>query len=210
MAQQAHIDRALVAAEELAAPADGLEAGTARAVQALVSRSVADIIAHRSSMLGKFTAQARASALRSAELSRESPAHVRSVLAAASQEGVNLGLLEWACEEAQVPGRAKLVHAFAHGFPLVGTVLVDPLAPAEVVKAASWSGADVLRDAHVRAPRLAAKARAGRSGQPEFGDGDAREIWQSTLDEIGIGRISPLAVLGDGGSDSSGLSPVRG
>jgi len=74
------------------------------------------------------------------------------------------------------------------GAPLVGELPIDPEAVPRVVREATVTRAELLGMGADLAARLAAKAKS--QFNPEFGDGDARQIWEATMDEVSKGRIS--------------------
>ena len=188
-AQVDHSSNAVAAAESLLAPADPLEDAARFALASLEARSSSDVLSFWSSQLAWFRRQAATLRPESASQLRSAPAHLQSVVRAASPTGVHVALFAWACAQADVPGAEALGHDWLHGFPLVGDVPVDPIATPKLVKAALLSPAALLAEAPARSARLAARASRPR---PEFGDGDAQELWDSTLAESSAGRISAL------------------
>jgi len=113
---------------------------------------------------------------------------VRAVLKAASSRGFHPALFRWACHEAGVPDGDGVLRRMLEGAPLVGDLPIDPEAVPKVVRVATVSRAELLGMGEDLAARLAAKARP--HFVPEFGDGDARQIWDATMDEVAKGRIS--------------------
>ena len=114
---------------------------------------------------------------------------VRAVLSAASPGGFHPALFSWACGAAAVPGGGGTLSRMLHGSPLVGELPIDPGAEPHVVRVATVSRAELIAESEAIAARLAARASAlGR--RQEFGDGDVRQIWEATLDEVAKGRMS--------------------
>ena len=188
-AQRLHSAQAIAQAETLVAPADPLEAAAAFAVSRLEEHSSEAVRAFWASELRSFRASAEWLRPLTSEWRSSSPTHVQAVLAAASPGGVHVALFDWAARAADVPGAETLTAHWRSGFPLVGDVPVDPVATAHRVKHIVLPAADLLRAAPSHSAALAARARAF-ADRLEWGDADAQEIWDSTLEEVRVGRIS--------------------
>ena len=189
IAQLFHSQRAVADAAHLAAPADPLPPHLMSASDRLSLLSDSDVDAFRASQLARLRAAASRLRPLTAAWRRSSPASVSAVLDAASPVGVHVALVQWLCTVSGVRDGPSLVHHLRVGFPLVGTVPVDPLAPSRLVRRARSDPASVLSQAPRLSAQLADRARLF-AARPEFGDGDSAAIWQATLDEVALGRIS--------------------
>ena len=121
------------------------------------------------------------------------PPSVVAVLSAVGDAPLHVALLVRLLEDIQWPDAQLLSQHLLQGFPLVGDIPISHLAKLDVIRPLVQPADELLlRGSQLRTDLLARAARPPARGDQAAG---AREVFNQTLKEVSLGRISGLAPL---------------
>ena len=195
-ARSAHLDLSVQWVERLATPPDFFDDELRDTVSRLSSLDPSVVSAARERELQAFRAEAAALATASAEARASAPPSVSSVLRAASPGGMHVCLLAHAAAGVGSPDADTLYSDLLQGFPLVGDIPADPLAPLER-RPGPVNPEWVLSTAPARSVRQVAKARRGLATASPEALAHLQSVFEKTELDVSLGRMGPLTPVSD-------------
>ena len=191
-AHSAHLRAAHEAAPLIVAPPRAPKA-LEQCAQRMAARGSAATSELRDKAFARFLVDSDSLRSESQALLGKAPSHVRSVLGAASPLGPHPALLR-SCLESSNYHDMAVVSDLLEGFPLVGEIPVDPLVESKTVRSITLDQ-KLLEELGPR--RFSHMIRRQRSSFTKASMSDLQEVFDQTLGEVELGRMSPLLPLSE-------------
>ena len=152
-------------------------------LQQVAGMSSEELRSLRQSRWKSFKAKSVELRSESDRLLAEAPSHVQRVLQAAGPFGGHPALLRWSLSQIDWKDKS-LVDDLLAGFPLVGDIPIGPESNPKTVRVAELSRDQLRRRGRQQVASLVSKAEAKPWSE------EAAQVWESTLQEVTMGRMS--------------------